>query len=362
MYSEHLGLPMISDPTASSSPPATSLSPGVIPNQQKSSAFIEFFEDLAKVPKAFLADLAYRMNHLPQLNYELAQQLSGEGRMRDAVLRYRIALWLAPQHQLSWYYLGTCYLSLGQKDKALAAFAQAYKLDPNHAETMFMIVTIDPRILPPSKRPDGMPVSIAEDYFDRLASDYDRSQAALGYRAHIAAEAGLRALLEPNRVNYTLLDLGCGTGLAGAMLSPYCEQITGVDLSRGMLAQASERRRENKSPFYTTVYHQDLRVFLSNVSETFSLIIAVHVFNYLGEIDQVMKHAARALQPGGFFLAQVELYPEAGFGMLATYGRFGHSEEYMAKKALEAGLTIVAKESIAAYPNGLMHQYIFRKA
>ena len=36
----------------------------------------------------------------------------------------------------------------------------------------------------------------------------------------------------------TMLDLGCGTGLAGAAFRPLVDWLVGVDLSAGMIAQA----------------------------------------------------------------------------------------------------------------------------
>ncbi|MBY0354801.1 MAG: methyltransferase domain-containing protein [Rickettsiales bacterium] len=334
---------------------------GITQNVQTRHALSQFFFDLATVPRAFFKEAAFRMNHLPLVNFQLAQQLALDGRMRDAILRYRLSLWMAPDHHLSWYFLGTSYLSLGERDKALAAFARAYKLAPQHEETRFMIATINPAILPESKRPRSMPTSIATDYFDRLAPDYDRSQAARGYRAHIAAEASLREWLEPRRVNHSLLDIGCGTGAMGAMLAPYCEHIVGVDLARGMLALANERRRDNQSRIYSSAIQQDLRLFLPDISQPCDIITAVHVFNYVGDLSHVFEHVANALTVGGLFLFQIEPMTGEGYAMLPTASRFGHSEHYIQSQLKGLPLTILKQEMIQAYPDITMQQYILRK-
>jgi predicted TPR repeat methyltransferase len=349
-------------PEQTPSPSSPSLTPGVVPNRQRRSPLGEALRDILSVPVNFVDEFKYRLNHLPMINYQLGLQMLAEGRLRDAILRFRLALWLAPNHQESWYYLGTSYLSLGQKVKAMQAFARSYKLNPNHEETRFMLATIDPNILPEAKRPTTMPATIAVDYFDRLAPDYDRSQASLGYRAHIVAEASLQRYLEPKRVNHTLIDLGCGTGLTGTMLAPYCEQVIGVDVSRGMLAQASERRREDKSRIYSSAYQQDMRLFLPDVPEPVELITAVHVFNYMGDLGHLFEHAARALRPGGLFLFQVEPYAAAkGFAMLPKVSRFGHSEAYLREKIATTPLEVVTVEAVQAYPDGQLAQYILRK-
>lgn len=348
--------------TPSTSSPSPLHAPGVVPNRQPRSPLGEALQDILRMPTDFIREFQYRLRHLPMINHELGLQMLAEGRPRDAVLRFRLALWLAKNHQQSWYFLGTSYLSLGQRVKAMRAFAQSYKLNPNHEETRFMLATIDPNILPEAKRPTGMPASIAVDYFDRMAADYDRAQAALGYRAHIVAETTLQRFLEPKRVNHHLIDLGCGTGLVGVMLAPYCEQVVGVDVSRGMLAQASERRRDDKSRIYSTAYQQDMRLFLPDVQEPVELITAVHVFNYMGDLGHVFEHAARCLRPGGLFLFQVEPYNSGkGFAMLPKVSRFGHSEAYLREKIAATPLDVVMAEAVQAYPDGQMVQYILRK-
>jgi predicted TPR repeat methyltransferase len=38
-----------------------------------------------------------------------------------------------------------------------------------------------------------------------------------------------------------MLDLGCGTGLAGAVFRPFVERLVGVDLSPAMIARRDEK-------------------------------------------------------------------------------------------------------------------------
>jgi predicted TPR repeat methyltransferase len=348
--------PLSSPPESTSSP----IRPGLVKNRQR-APLAELWDGLSALPKQFFREFLYRANHLPLINYELGRSLLSEGRARDASMRLRFSVWLAPKHQPSWYSLGAAYLSLGQREKAIAAFAQAYKLNPSHEETRFMLAAIDPAILPEAKRPLTMPASIAIDYFERLAPDYDRMQAARGYRMPAVTEVALREVLEPKRTNYQLLDLGCGTGLLGAVLAPYCSRITGVDFSRGMLGLSRERRREDLTRIYTDLHESDVRLYLADVKEPVHLITAVGVLSYLGELGTLCEYAARALQPGGVFLFDTEPYAGEGCSMLPKLSRFGHSEAYIRQKLVTAGLEIVKSVEVPADATSTHRLYLARR-
>ena len=72
--------------------------------------------------------------------------------------------------------------------------------------------------------------------FDDYAADFQAHLVQhLGYQAH---ETLVRPLLESGRNFEAVLDLGCGTGLCGALMRPLASAIDGVDVSSAMLEQA----------------------------------------------------------------------------------------------------------------------------
>ena len=83
---------------------------------------------------------------------------------------------------------------------------------------------------------------------------------ALNYRAPAllrdAVEAACKAAGRPMRFG-TMLDLGCGTGLAGEAFRAHVDWLVGVDLSPGMIAQA------RKKTIYDRLQAEDLSVFLA---------------------------------------------------------------------------------------------------
>ena len=82
--------------------------------------------------------------------------------------------------------------------------------------------------------------------FDQYAARYDAALTEhLAYRGPAllrdAVEAVMRAAGRPLRFG-AMLDLGCGTGLAGAAFRPLADWLVGVDLSPAMIAQGADER------------------------------------------------------------------------------------------------------------------------
>ena len=49
-------------------------------------------------------------------------------------------------------------------------------------------------------------------------------------------------MVMPGRAELAILDLGCGTGLAGAAFKPLAARLDGVDLSPAMIEKARARQ------------------------------------------------------------------------------------------------------------------------
>ena len=82
--------------------------------------------------------------------------------------------------------------------------------------------------------------------FDQYAGRYDTALTEhLHYRGPAllrdAVEAAMRARGKRPMHFRAMLDLGCGTGLAGAAFRPFVDRLVGVDLSPAMIAQAASK-------------------------------------------------------------------------------------------------------------------------
>jgi predicted TPR repeat methyltransferase len=109
----------------------------------------------------------------------------------------------------------------------------------------------------------------------------------------IRAEIGDAAGLE-------ILDLGCGTGLAGEGLKERAARLVGVDLSSEMLELARERG------IYDQLEVAEITGWLDQTTAQFDLIVCCDCLVYFGDLRPVAAGAARRLKPGGWFAFTAE--------------------------------------------------------
>ena len=149
----------------------------------------------------------------------------------------------------------------------------------------------------------------------RIASFFDRAVAtspeasvalySLGDPAILAAATAeivewleMSDLLAPEA---DVLDLGCGIGRVATALAPRCRTVLGLDVSRGMVAEARRRCADLPNLQFEVTAGRNL-AFLHALS--FDLILAIDSFPYLVQAgpEIVAAHladATRLLRPGG---------------------------------------------------------------
>jgi predicted TPR repeat methyltransferase len=177
--------------------------------------------------------------------------------------------------------------------------------------------------------------------FDQFSADYDqRMIGQLGYAApQILFD--LAALVMPRRKHLGILDLGCGTGLAGAVFKPLASRLDGVDLSPAMIEKARLRN------IYDGLSVADLETALFTPGHVYDLILAADTLVYLGDLKAVFEAAHARLRADGYFLFTVEKADGDGFE-LGPKRRWRHSENYLRGMAECAGFSVAG--FVAAAP------------
>jgi predicted TPR repeat methyltransferase len=284
--------------------------------------------------------------HLPSGNliadrrFEWARDLEAKGDLAAAADLLTQALELVPGYASAWFTLGEVREKLSDRDGAVAAFRQAARADSQdrHGATLHLVRL---GALPATV----MPAGYVRALFDGYAPSFD--QALTGGLSYRAPELLLDAILAGHsggRMKFgSVLDLGCGTGLGGAMFRPICDWLVGVDLSPAMLAQARTKG------LYDRLIEDDVLVLLADEATAkthYPLIIAADVFMYLDDLGPVLKAAAAVLAPSGLIAFSVETHAADGVTLRDTL-RYAHGAAHVCGALAGAGLGLISLDSAA---------------
>jgi len=133
----------------------------------------------------------------------------------------------------------------------------------------------------------------SEEFFRSAAGEWNRMREEMfGHRFDLLA---LAALLDPD---WTVADLGCGTGELAANLAPFVRQVIGVDSSSEMLHAARTR--------LGSMHHVELRSgqleALPVDDPSVDAATAFLVLHHLPDPLAVLRETTRILKPGGRLL------------------------------------------------------------
>lgn len=250
----------------------------------------------------------------------LGEALLAAGYLPTAIGELQRSLRLDPHLAEARYLLGCAWLEAGEMEKALDAFKNVG--DDVASDLQAKIMEAEGARIRPRCDP-----RYVRHLFDEFSRDYDARM--LGQLSYIAPSIlrELAALLDlrPDQ-RHTILDLGCGTGLAGLAFKDLAHELHGVDLSPAMIEQARGRH------IYDDLWIGDAETALSTGSRAYDLIVAADTLVYLGDLSKVFSGAATSLLPGGMFLFTVEASQAAGFE-LGPKRRWRHAEAYLRAEA-----------------------------
>lgn len=263
---------------------------------------------------------------------DYAEMLFGSGDHAAAAELMLGALELAPSWTLGWFRLGEMHQAAGALDAAAEAWRIALKLDPDDQAGAELKLELIGRA-PLSSRP---PTAFVEALFDQYAGAFDKSLVEkLGYRVPELLAAAISRTGIP-RFRHAV-DLGCGTGLMGMRLRPFCDALEGYDISAGMLKNAGARG------VYDRLVKADLQE-LSLAAGSADLVTAADVFMYLGALERIFASVATALAPGGVFAFSVEKHEGREPFVLRETRRYAHSRAYVEDALARTVLSLVSLE------------------
>jgi predicted TPR repeat methyltransferase len=306
----------------------------------------------------------------PEALHGAATSLLALGEAEQALEGFERALKLRPEYAEAWCARGSLLLHAQELDEALVSFQHALDVRADYARAQLGLANVlralrrdadavaayekalalgaDPELvgymlaaLGAQQAPASSPAAYVQGLFDQYAGRFDRHLVeVLQYRTPaLLADAVRRNALQSVHAEPVLdvLDLGCGTGLCGALLRPMARTLEGVDLSPRMLERARDLG------IYDALHCAEMTEFLRARPLGADLIVAADVFVYAGDLSAVFVAARGALRAGGQLAFSVEALEEGEFALRAS-GRYAHSEAYLRAMAAAHGFAVSVLE------------------
>ncbi len=300
----------------------------------------------------------------------LIKALLASGAKQDALAEAREAVSLNPDIAVAVMALGETLVAVEALPTAIAELQRALRLDPGLSRARELIAGAwlaageADKALENLRELDDPPAAMiaaaeaikassrsdpgyVRHLFDQFSADYDSRM--IGQLSYAAPQIllDLARMVMPGRDELAILDLGCGTGLAGAAFKPLAARLDGVDLSPAMIEKARARQ------IYDSLDVADLETALGFPEPCYDLILAADTLVYLGDLKPVFDAASARLNPDGYFLFTVEK-AQGGDFELGPKRRWRHSETYLRRLAEDSSLAVAGL--VAAAPRSEANQ------
>jgi len=260
--------------------------------------------------------------------FAYAQLLRRDGDAEAAASVLVQTMELVPDWAEGQFTLAETLAEAGRKYDAIPAFEAYLKLD----STDSMGAAVKLALLTATT-----PASLPDAYITRLFDEYaPRFEKALIEKLAYCAPQILREAVDetaPGRVFTRAFDLGCGTGLAGAVFRDCAAWLGGVDLSAAMIKGAEDKG------IYDKLIVGDMTAALAEAHDC-DLIVAADVLTYLGNLTPLFTAVARSLNHDGSFAFTVQRHEDEGF-VLGAEHRFSHSRTYIETLAVQCGFDVL---------------------
>jgi predicted TPR repeat methyltransferase len=226
----------------------------------------------------------------------------------------------------------------GRLDEAEQAYRRVLALDPeDHGGAVIRLAAMG-RGAAPVRAPEAY----VETLFDQHADAFEHILVdQLGYHVPLILNDALKAHAPGPYAR--MLDLGCGTGLAGVALSGLTHHRTGIDLSANMIDIAGENE------LYDELYVGDAIAFVEEIEDEapWDLVVATDVLPYLGEVRQLFAGVKRVSAPDAVFAFSTErLDGKAATYAVGPHQRFHHGLNYLERELDSAGFRVLHVQDI----------------
>jgi predicted TPR repeat methyltransferase len=263
---------------------------------------------------------------------EYGNMLKARGDLDGAVSLYGETLALAPQWAEAHFALAEVLEQLNRHQDACAHYTDYLR----HAETDVLGAEIRLALLGAAPVPAVLPEPYVRTLFDQYAERFDEALVTkLEYRAPYLLRDAVDRARPAQPGGDRVLDLGCGTGLAGEAFRYRASWLAGVDLSPGMVGMAARKA------IYDDLREAEAIQALAEQTMRYDIVIAADVLVYMGDLVALFGAVRAALQPDGLFAFSLQR-TEADNFVLGRECRYSHHPDYIRQLAEDAGMSVLA--------------------
>ena len=240
----------------------------------------------------------------------------------DAAINcYKKAISIQSNYAEAYFNLGTSQRQLGKLEDAVKNLEIAVSIDASYGEAQHLLNTLI------GKTTKAPPKEYVEKLFDHYAEQFDESLVKqLKYKLPFLIKELINKVAPSLSKFNNVIDLGCGTGLAGQDLRGISNNLIGIDLSNKMIIKAEERQ------VYDNLITGDITETLNASNEKYDLFVALDVLIYVGEVSSIFKAVRNCCSQNAIFIFSIETQVDGEYSLLKT-GRYSHSEDYILRKA-----------------------------
>lgn len=281
-------------------------------------------EAVAAFQQAIRIEPGYAMAH-----NNLGNALRHQGKLADAVTALRKALTLDGRCADAHVNLAMTLQAQGDVSGAMRSYERAVELDPGHESAAHMLAALRGEVT------EAAPHDHVARLFDEYAARFDHHLVeTLGYSMPGLLRAEIDRLLGQDAHFSRVIDLGCGTGLAGIAFRALSGNLCGVDLSPRMIDQAQVRN------VYDDLRVGDVITVLQEDPCRYDLFICADVFPYIGNVEALFSAVSAHSEAGALFAFSTEFSAGRDF-VLQPSGRYAHAQGYLRAVADRNGFSVM---------------------
>ncbi len=260
----------------------------------------------------------------PDIIYNLANCHREAGEFEQAGHWYDTLLGLDPNHLSALNNFGYLCHRQGNYSRAESLYRKLLRLEPEHAGAKHMLAALT------GAATDTPEQVYVRDLFDQYSATFEQELVErLDYRVpQLLYDLCLEGTGAAHFTN--CLDLGCGTGLAGALFRQCCDRLAGVDLSAGMVEVARDKG------LYDFLAVDDVICFLGQATNRYDLFVAADVLTYMGDLSPLFSVLAGNGVPECRFVFSTE-HGDGNAWVVRPTGRFAHDPGYVAYLVIQLG-------------------------